>query len=565
MSTVETTSQWMERIGDYLNPILVKETRQSLKSRQFVATFMLMMLASWVISIFGVLSIGQNIHYTAVAQQFFFAYYVVLAIAIFVVIPFSTYRSMLAERDQNTLELLSITTLAPSSIIWGKLFSALVQVFIFYSAITPFVAFTVLLEGFDLAKVAFLLVISLVISISLAMFTLMISTLSKNRMWQALSSVALVGGLIWALSLIFMMVMATLSSAIPIDDPDFWLGMGITVTIAASYFWLFKQIATAQLTFESDNRSTGIRITCSVQLFLVWGMMIIGKLLAGGGFGRYDEELYILLTFSTLHCTAIGLFAATEDPYLSRRTRRDIPESRIRRLLLIPYLPGRRRGLLYLILHVGATWLMFLSVLLIFSGSSTTTLRSLLHPSTFGRGNWQAEAFCLCTMICCYQIIFLGLGSWLGDWLQRISPELRPAHLRVVVILLFAFCATLPVLPYFFLDHYSPVHDFGMLQLISPIVTMSVVGSSAFNYGYYGMVLVVVTGIVIVLNLSNLRRGIKEIMSVSGPVNVPTHHPDHQPQPLEMPDELPLTAASELVEMELAGEISPSDEPEDAS
>ena len=34
---------WLSRAGDWLNPILVKETRQALKSRQFVITFLLVL------------------------------------------------------------------------------------------------------------------------------------------------------------------------------------------------------------------------------------------------------------------------------------------------------------------------------------------------------------------------------------------------------------------------------------------------------------------------------------------------------------------------------------------
>ena len=37
----------LERLGDRFNPIVVKEVRQALKSRQFVLTFLLLLLAAW--------------------------------------------------------------------------------------------------------------------------------------------------------------------------------------------------------------------------------------------------------------------------------------------------------------------------------------------------------------------------------------------------------------------------------------------------------------------------------------------------------------------------------------
>ena len=50
----------LERIGDRLNPILVKETRQALKSRQFLITFALLLFLGWGWSILGIAMIGPG-------------------------------------------------------------------------------------------------------------------------------------------------------------------------------------------------------------------------------------------------------------------------------------------------------------------------------------------------------------------------------------------------------------------------------------------------------------------------------------------------------------------------
>ena len=84
MSTIEITSKWLEQVSDFCNPILVKETRQTLKSRQFVISFMLLLIASWLISVFGMLSAGDAIEYGSTGRAFFGFYYCVLAVAIFV-------------------------------------------------------------------------------------------------------------------------------------------------------------------------------------------------------------------------------------------------------------------------------------------------------------------------------------------------------------------------------------------------------------------------------------------------------------------------------------------------
>src|SRR5690348_633271 len=118
---------WWERGADRLNPILVKEARQALKSRQFVLTFLLLLLAAWSVSVFHLATYGAQIEYGSAGRDIFFWFYFVLAIATILVIPFGAYRSLLSERDLNTFDLLSISTLSPGKIVRGKLASAVLQ------------------------------------------------------------------------------------------------------------------------------------------------------------------------------------------------------------------------------------------------------------------------------------------------------------------------------------------------------------------------------------------------------------------------------------------------------
>ena len=97
----------------------------------------------------------HRVQYHETGREFFSAYYIVFSVAIFVIVPFTAYRSLLSERDLNTFELLSITTLSPRRIVAGKLLSSLVQLFIYYSAIAPFIAFTYCLNGITITMIAF--------------------------------------------------------------------------------------------------------------------------------------------------------------------------------------------------------------------------------------------------------------------------------------------------------------------------------------------------------------------------------------------------------------------------
>ena len=77
----------LERLGDRFNPIVVKEVRQALKSRQFVLTFLLLLLAAWAGSIFGVSYLGQSIDYGSSALMFYAGFLFALCAATLVIVP----------------------------------------------------------------------------------------------------------------------------------------------------------------------------------------------------------------------------------------------------------------------------------------------------------------------------------------------------------------------------------------------------------------------------------------------------------------------------------------------
>ena len=309
MSTLVRANAWLEDISDRLNPILVKETRQALKSRQFIVTFLLMLIASWLISVFGTLAAGDSLEFGSAGRGLFTGYFVVLALAIFVVVPYSAYRGLLNERDQTTLELLNITSLSPRQLIWGKLWSAMAQVFIFYSAIAPFIAFTSMLQGFDVALVAFALGISLLVTLCLTMLTLMLAAIPQNKHLQGLMTGAIFLGLLFVSSMIFSAVPMMLMETMPVDEVGFWVVVGAFVVAGLSFFFLFTQIATAHLTFDADNRSTGIRIACTAQFVLYWSMIAFAQYMLGRStFSSSDDIMYVAL-WCLLHTGTCGFFA----------------------------------------------------------------------------------------------------------------------------------------------------------------------------------------------------------------------------------------------------------------
>jgi ABC-type transport system involved in multi-copper enzyme maturation permease subunit len=507
MSTVEKTARWMEWASDWLNPILVKETRQALKSRQFVATFLLLLVASWFFSVFGLLMAGDAVEYGSAGQQFFSVFYVVLAIATLVIVPSGAFRSLQAERDQNTFELLSITALSPRQIVWGKLLSAFVQVLLYYSAISPFIAFTSLLQGFDLAHVAFVLVISMLASLVLSMTALMLSSLVRGSQGQALMSLAAFAGLVFGF---FSLTAFILRAYFGMGSADFWWVIGSLVLVGASYFALFEQITTSRLTFEAGNRTSGIRFVCMVQFWLLWLSVFFYFWWESS---TPPSELFLGLTgVSVAHWSIVGLYAVTERDTLSRRIRRELPRTKLTRLLWTPLLPGGSRGLLLLVLQLGALWLMAVGALAFWrtGGTMLGPLELVIDLFTFSRSGWMRDVQTV-TAMCCYPLFYLGIAAGLARWGRSLSKEINHVHIRVFALLIFAAGVIGPYLfKMLFLHRWD---DYSGIDITNPFETVGIIARGYGGTGGLVTVVVAATLSVVLLNVRALARGVGEIVS----------------------------------------------------
>jgi hypothetical protein len=520
MSTGQSVANWFETSSDWLNAILVKETRQALKSRQFVVTFMLLLIVSWLIAVFGMLVGGDAVEFGSTGGVFFAFYLAVLSTAIFVIVPFGAFRSLLNERDQFTFDMLSITTLSPRQIVIGKLLSAFVQLLIYYSAVAPFIAFASLLPGFDLPSAAFLLVSAMTVSFSYSMFMLMLSTFAKQRHWQTLLTVMVLLALVWQQFFWYAMTFSAglASSMIPFDEPGFWWAVACYVLGVGSYLVLFLQITTAQLTFESDNRSSGIRLTAAAQFWLFWivSVSLVAYFARTSGMPFPEEMIPACGIIAAIHWSVFGLFAATEPDYLSRRVRRRLPKNSLLKVLYTPFLPGGGRGFLYLVLHLFALW--WIAVTLMPFADSYKSFQAepvsyLINVMTFDPVAWTSELRVV-TGLCCYVTIYIGIGAAMGRWLRTISMAIFSGHVRVLTVLVMAAAC---IAPYIFI-WLAGDHDisYRLAFISNPFHTLDDVWSSGGHSQAVTLLLLLGAFVSLLVNAPAMVAGVRDIVESCG-------------------------------------------------
>ncbi|MEX0643433.1 MAG: ABC transporter permease [Pirellulales bacterium] len=401
----------LTRLGDYLNPILVKETRQAIKSSQFTITFVLVLVACWVVTIGGVAWFGPGIFYSAAGGAMLFAYYVILAFPLLVMIPIAAYRSLSAEREDNTYDLLSITTLKPRQIISGKLGSAMVQMGVYFSAITPCLAFTYLLRGVDVPTIVLLLLYTFLMSLALAMIGLLLATLSRQRMGQVFLLVVFISALLYLFgtSLAGAYQLISFSNSW-LGDESFWSGNLCMLTLYATSFALAFFAAAGMITFASENRSTPLRICMLLQqaAFVGWfGFLWLGLVPT-----QFDiMAILAMAIMAGLYWYAMGTLLTAERPETSQRIQRRLPSSTLARVFLTWLNPGPASGYMFVVANASA--IVVISLLGI----------AVSEFAGRGGGRWLGtdELIYLLVIGWGYIVAYLGLGLIVVTALRKIA------------------------------------------------------------------------------------------------------------------------------------------------
>lgn len=348
---------WLESASDSLNPILVKEARQALKSQQFVLWFLLLLGAAMAITLGGIALLGPAAYYTATGPVMFRWYFTALALPWMVVVPFASYRSLAAEQDDNTRDALTISALSPSQVINGKLASSLVQMGVYLSALAPCLAFTYMLRGIDLGTILLLPAYVGLASFMLATLGLMLAALNPRRQNQVVISIAFVALLLG----LYYWVALNADNLIEEgrywrQDPEHWVQVAATLTLYAATLLLMYLVAVAGTTFASANRSTPLRVGLLVHQSALVGWFGAYTWTPGlSGRGVHDLGMLLMLVY----WLAAGMLLGSEQPTLSARARRSLPATPLTRTLFTWFMPGSATGHVFAVANLTALLLLW--------------------------------------------------------------------------------------------------------------------------------------------------------------------------------------------------------------
>jgi hypothetical protein len=428
-----SVSQLMDRLDDAMNPIVVKELRQAVKSRMVVAVLMVFLgLNVLVLALFTLLvreaRIGpEEIDWNAGNEIFRVLEYILLFTLMLLVPAYAAIR-LGAERAEHNVDLLFISTLRPISIIAGKFCAALVLAVLVFSACAPFMVFTYLLRGIDLPTILVVLAIDVLMMLLATQFALFVAALPGPRGLKFfLAFLAFI-----ALAVLYFQIMRGISevirSGIGLADEgwEVWAGLGVASLAVLCEVGLFFFWSVALISPPSSNRMAAVRIFVLIQVVLTGVPMFFWSYHSRGGGIHYPVTIWLIHSVALL-CIQLWISVSERDR-IGPRLARSVPRRAWLRPLAFLFTTGAAGGII----------LFSLLLIAVLTTSSWWHDRHDSMPGHLGldmavRSLTAAALFCFC----------YGLTAVL---VRRhvLSNQLRPAFTWLIALLMVGIGSALP-------------------------------------------------------------------------------------------------------------------------
>ncbi len=417
-----------------LNPIVIKELRQAVRSWAVTGMLLLFLTVLFITSL--IFLVGQSFEVSENIQlggSMFSAFVVILAGASIFFIPLYVGVRVAAERQENNPDLLYVSSLSPFRIVLGKFLCGAYMAVLFFSACMPFMAFTNLLRGVDLPTVFLVLALLFLVVCAANMVAIFLACLPMSRPFKYLF---VIYGIFQSFGIIstligtsFLMMRSGVGAMM--TGKDFWIGVATGVGVGAALTGLLFVLTVALVSPPSANRALPVRIYLTAS-WLAGGLLGFSWVAQTG-----DASRMLAWTYPTFGVMMFALLATVSNAdQLSQRVRRTIPHARWKRALAFVFYNGAAGGLIWVAGILVATFLITDEVVTAFPKSYATTAA---NEHWFATTTAYAFAYALSALI-----------------IHRRFLSRRPPKLAgLLTVLLAGAWAIVPSIGLFFLNQLS--------------------------------------------------------------------------------------------------------------
>lgn len=333
------------RIDDLLNPIVVKELRQAVQGRFVSVVFLLFLAVQLVVmggTVFmsGIADQTQSLDYEAGMNAFAWLQGILLGTTILFV-PVYTGVRLAAERSDENVDLMFVTTLRPHAIITGKLAAATIITLMIFSACAPFMTFTYLLRGIDLHIIFLTILLDFFIVLTCVQMFILLAVVSSNRIAKIM--IGILGLIILFFAMIYGLAgsVALVYFGVPPDTNIYLFIISIVLSLVLASGIMFSW-SIGLISPMSANRTLPTRI------FTVVAWLIGGAIMAVWGVVSTTDIpvlIWVMLSGGLICVTLI--IAINEREEWSPRITRTIPRFPLWRIPLFLLYTGSGGGVLF--------------------------------------------------------------------------------------------------------------------------------------------------------------------------------------------------------------------------
>lgn len=434
-----------------INPIVVKELRQSVRNWTVTTALLLLLLICFLVTVAFLLGeSANNIRSQAMGGQVFTALFSILTTVSLSFLPLYVGVRLAWERTPTNIDLLYITTLTPARIIRGKMLSGVYLAVLFFSVTMPFMVFTYLLRGVDLPTIFTMLLFLFLGNIAGIQLAILVAALPMNRILK------LVVAGFFGMNALFSVFGIALSAAIGgsgrfsmnVTSWDFWAVALSIIAVGLLFTGLAHVCAIACVTPLAANRALPVRIYATVMWLLAgvlasawaWHENSIEPL------GGWMVGTWILLVLTLM-------VSVCSQDRRSLRVRQAIPANPRRRFLAYLFYNGPDSGiawsaaigLLTLFICFGTGWIGG------WVGHSSPATSPVGPVVSTGTGS-DEEMLLTCTAVLFYLLAYALTALWLQ---RRFLANVSTKFASVIFLLMPPLLFLIPTLFFFFINRLS--------------------------------------------------------------------------------------------------------------
>ncbi|MGH8336011.1 MAG: hypothetical protein ACRETL_04135, partial [Gammaproteobacteria bacterium] len=124
--------------SDFLNPMLVRDLRQGLRSSRFTLAFLLLQICMAFFVTLGLIS-GQG---SEVGRMLTHSLFIAFILFYILGLPMAATFAFWSEFSENRIDLLKLTQMSARSLVWGKWFSLFLQGLMVFLSMLPYLILT---------------------------------------------------------------------------------------------------------------------------------------------------------------------------------------------------------------------------------------------------------------------------------------------------------------------------------------------------------------------------------------------------------------------------------------